>query len=106
MSPEIVESACPITGQYRVIDLGQAPAFDLCSHCFNVDEVEEIHDHYELCTPTGNSNRTLHRTRRDAGLLTFDQEDYSGYWEPCSALSKMDVEEFDAILEQIRRERA
>jgi hypothetical protein len=97
VSPELVESACPNNAQFRVIDSSiPLEFFELCSSCFDgVESVDEISTDWELCKSTSNARSTLHRTRRDAGILTHDQEDYSGYTEPAAILNRMSVEEFE-----------
>jgi len=96
VSPDVVENACPISGTYRVIEQDPEWFNNLCSHCFaGVDSVEDIPDDWELCRSTSNARSTLHRTRRDAGDLVQEQDDYSGYSQPCAILDRMSVEEFD-----------
>jgi hypothetical protein len=93
VSAVTVENACHFVGTYRVIST-PAGGYDLCDVCFpDIDGVDEIPDDWEVCKPANKSR--LHRTERDAGKLKQQQEDYSGYSQPCNVLSKMEVEEFD-----------
>jgi len=95
VSPELVENACPISGDFRVVD-HDASWYKLCSHCFDgVDDPEDVSADWELCRAASNARNTIHRTRRDAGKLVQDQDDYSGYTQACDKLSRMTVEEFD-----------
>lgn len=97
---ETVKSACGSPSSHRVItDLEPvAGHWDCCSVCFSDTEPNAALDaDGELCVSS--TERKLHRTRRQAGTLSHDQGDYSGYDQPTSTLNSMEIEEFEQHLE-------